>query len=65
MTVHVPAGINSGKKLRLQGKGLPKKGGRRGDEFLRIKIVVPKQLSQEEREAFEKLAQTSEFKPRG
>lgn len=64
VTVNIPAGIESGKKLRLKGKGLPKKGGEKGDEYLQIKIVVPKNLSAEEREAFEKLSKVSKFNPR-
>ena len=46
----VPAGVASGAKLRLRGKGLPMpKGGGRGDQFVVIKIVPPKSLSSADR----------------
>ncbi|RJP24438.1 MAG: J domain-containing protein [Candidatus Omnitrophota bacterium] len=64
VSVHLPAGMNSGQRLRLRGKGMQKKDGKRGDEFLRIQIVVPKQLTGEEREAFRTLARVSHFSPR-
>lgn len=60
----VPAGSQSGGKLRVRGRGLPKKGGGRGDVLAEIKVVVPTTLSQSEREIFEKLASVSRFNPR-
>ena len=48
----------------LRGKGLPKGKGEAGDLYVEIKIVVPEELSAEERELFEKLAATSEFRAR-
>lgn len=40
VTVKIPPGVQEGKRLRLQGKGLPARGGRGkpGDLYLRIKI---------------------------
>ena len=62
--VTVPAGTQSGQRLRLKGKGLPISKGKRGDEYAVIKIVVPKKLNPKERELFEELAKTSKFNPR-
>ena len=62
--VRVPAGSSSGRRLRLRGRGLPKRGGGRGDLYAAVQIVVPKRLSDEERDLFEKLASVSEFDPR-
>lgn len=62
--VRVPAGSSSGRRLRLRGRGLPKQGGGHGDLHAIVKITVPKHLSDEERDLFEKLAETSEFDPR-
>jgi curved DNA-binding protein len=40
--LRVPAGAQSGKKLRLRGKGLPDlRGGERGDLYAVIQIVLP------------------------
>jgi curved DNA-binding protein len=60
----LPAGIESGKKLRLKGKGLARSRTDRGDLFAVIKIVVPKRLSGKERELFEQLSRESAFRPR-
>jgi curved DNA-binding protein len=58
--VSVPPGSSCGRRLRLRGEGLGD-----GDLYARVKIVVPKKLSSEERELFERLAETSDFDPRG
>lgn len=40
LQVHIPAGINEGQKVRLQGKGHPGvNGGKRGDLFLKVHII--------------------------
>ncbi|MBU1248532.1 MAG: J domain-containing protein [Proteobacteria bacterium] len=61
--MNIPAGIASGKKLRIAGKGLGS-GSKKGDQFVRLMVKVPEQLSEEERELWEKLAAVSTFKPR-
>lgn len=61
----VPPGSSSGTKLRLKGKGLPKKGGERGALNVEVRVVVPKELSADEQRLFEQLASTSRFDPRG
>ncbi len=60
----IPAGSQSGSKLRVRGKGFVSTKGERGDVLAEIKIVVPTSLSAAERESFERLAQTSQFNPR-
>jgi curved DNA-binding protein len=62
--VKVPAGSSSGRRLRLKGEGMPGPGKQRGDLFAVVKIVVPKKLSERERELFEQLAEDSDFDPR-
>jgi len=62
--IRVPPGIASGQRLRLKGQGLNVRGGGRGDHFVRLKIVVPKQLTEAEQKLFEELAKVSRFKPR-
>lgn len=42
VTVTVPKGSNTGTTLRLKGKGAPRRGGGHGDEFVRLKVVLPK-----------------------
>jgi curved DNA-binding protein len=60
----VPAGSSSGRKLRLRGQGMPGPKGGHGDLYAVVKIEVPKKLSDEERELWEKLADVSDFDPR-
>ncbi|HEV7377913.1 MAG TPA: J domain-containing protein [Pyrinomonadaceae bacterium] len=62
--VTIPAGTQSGQRLRLRGQGLNKRKGGRGDEYVRLKIVVPKELSDEERRLYEELKRVSSFNPR-
>ncbi len=65
IALNLPAGTQSGKQLRLRGKGLPKSKAERGDLRFTVEIRVPENLSDEERELFERLAQGSTFNPRG
>jgi DnaJ-class molecular chaperone len=60
----IPPGAQSGQRLRLRGQGLNKRKGGRGDEYVRLKIVVPKEVSTEERKLWEELRSVSRFDPR-
>jgi curved DNA-binding protein len=62
--VNLPAGIKSGQSLRLKGKGWPLPKGGNGDQLLKIQIVPPKELSDIERECYEKIAANRSFNPR-
>ncbi len=63
-TVHIPQGIQSGEKLTIQGKGYKDGKGGRGDLIAEVKVMVPKNLSTQEKEMFEKLKEISSFNPR-
>jgi len=61
----VPPGTSSGARLRLRGKGIRNpKTGERGDQFVVLKIVVPKELSKEARAAYEQLQEICPDSPR-
>ncbi|MBX7138843.1 MAG: DnaJ domain-containing protein [Oligoflexia bacterium] len=62
--VSIAPGSQSGQKLRLKGKGLPKSKTEKGDLYLEIKIVVPGTLTAEEQELMQKLGKVSKFNPR-
>ena len=52
----VPPGTQDGKVLRVRGKGAPKLSGKgTGDLKVRVKVVVPKELSDDQRRLFEEL----------
>jgi molecular chaperone DnaJ len=56
--ITIPAGIQPGTVLTLEGKGVPRLGNpvARGNHLLTIEIAIPKSVSAEERELLEKLA---------
>lgn len=55
-TMTLPPGTDSGKKFKLKGKGIPStRTGRRGDEFVIIKIVVPKTVTGKTKEALQEV----------
>ena len=60
----LPAGVPSGKRLRLANKGYPTGNGDRGDQLVEIIVAIPKEISDEERELYEKLREVESFKPR-
>jgi curved DNA-binding protein len=60
----VPAGSQSGQRLRLRGQGMNKRGGGRGDEYVRLKIAVPTAPNEREKRLFQEMAETSQFNPR-
>jgi len=62
--VKVPAGSSSGQLLRLSGMGMPRINGGYGDLYARLKIVVPKNLTDEERRLVERLRQLRPDNPR-
>lgn len=62
--VRVPAGSSTGRRLRLRGEGMPTAGGRHGDLYAHVQVMVPKKLDEHQRELYEQLAAASHFDPR-
>ena len=62
--IKIDPGTQSGKMLRLRGKGLPilQRHGH-GDLFVHINVWTPKKYSKEEKELLEKLRESDNFKP--
>jgi len=62
--IKIEPGTQSGKLLRLKGKGIPEINSyHRGDEIIHVNIWTPKALSSEERELLERLRESPNFKP--
>lgn len=62
--VYIPEGIQSGEKIKIPNKGYYIDKERRGDLVAEVKVVVPKQISKEEKELYKKLGEISKFDPR-
>jgi len=62
--VKIPPASSSGRKIRLKEKGFPAIKGPAGDLYAEIRILVPKQLTPDEKDLFEKLAEESKFQAR-
>ncbi len=58
--IEVPPGIQSGKILRLRGRGIPGLGGREaGDLLVRVVVAIPTKLTVEQKKAYEELARAT------
>ena len=68
VTLKVPPGTQSGRVLRVRGRGVPATSGRNGskagDLMVKIEVLVPTELSDEQRAAVESLAEVTEAAPR-
>ena len=63
VNLKIPAGTQGGRRLRLRGRGLPRKGGARGDFYAVPSIVIPENPSASERAAYEELKKQSSAPP--
>jgi molecular chaperone DnaJ len=62
----IPPGTQPGKVLRMRGKGIPHlRSSNRGDQLVMVNVVIPHHLTADQRDLFEKLAQSlgSEVRP--
>jgi len=65
-TLKIPSGTQPGQVLHMKGKGVPRlRSNGRGDQLVIINIEIPKRLSNDQRQLFEKLAKSmgSEVRP--
>jgi curved DNA-binding protein len=59
VTVTVPPGTQSGRRLRLRGRGLPRGNGSRGDLHAVVRVVVPERPDEAQRAAYEALRRSA------
>ena len=64
VSMKIPAGIRHGQSLRLKGKGWSSPKGKYGDLFVKIAIATPKNISNEEKQYYEKIREVSKDNPR-
>jgi curved DNA-binding protein len=60
----IPAGTQNGQTFRLRGQGMPRRDGGRGDQLVRVKVVLPPDPSPRERQLYEELAKLRSDNPR-
>lgn len=62
--LEIPSGIQSGQALRLRERGMPRlRSSGRGDQIVRVLVWTPTNLSREERDALERLAEVESDPP--
>ena len=64
VSLKVPASTRAGQQLRLAGRGLSRPGGKSGDLFAIVAIVVPTAVNERERSLYRELSESSNFDPR-
>ncbi len=63
-SIYVPKGIQTGETIKVEQKGYKDGMGRRGDLILKTQIVVPKELTDQEKDIYKQLKKVSKFEPR-
>lgn len=59
VSLRIPSGTQSGQQFRLRGRGVPDmRGGDRGDQIVTVQVMVPRELSPEQRDLFGQLAES-------
>ncbi len=64
VSLYIPQGMQSGETLRINGKGYHNGKAGRGDLIVKVQVMVPKELTKEEKELFTKLQKISKYNPR-
>ncbi len=66
LEVRIPTGSQSGRKLRLKGRGIPgsHSGAHSGDLYLVLEVMLPEADTPKARELYQKMAQELPFNPR-
>jgi len=61
VTLTIPAGTRDGQVLRLRGRGMPRvRGGGAGDELVRVRLALPRPLTDRDRALFEEMRRLHE-----
>jgi molecular chaperone DnaJ len=58
VVLRIPTGTQSGTKFRVKGQGV-EKDGRRGDQYVQVKVTVPETLDERGRKLMEELAEAT------
>lgn len=61
VVLKIPSGTQSGTRFRIRGQGV-EKGGRQGDQYVRVQVTVPQELDEREGELMREFAEAAELK---
>lgn len=64
VSMSIPKGVSSGRRLRLKGKGVQRAKGGAGDQFVRLKVVLPDVIESELEDLAKRWREVSRFDPR-
>ncbi len=65
VSLKIPAGTASGRTLRVRGRGVERKNGKKGDLLVTVEVAVPQKLDDAATEALQAYAEaTKSFDPR-
>lgn len=64
INVYIPAGTQSGERITIPNKGYKDGKGGRGDLLLEAKIMLPKHITDKEKELYKELESISNYNPR-
>lgn len=57
--LRIPNGTQTGRVLRMRDRGMPRlRGGGRGDQLVRIRVLIPQELTEDQRRLFHDLARS-------
>ena len=62
--IYIPSGVQSGEKITIPEKGYKDSKGGRGNLVASVKVMVPKKLTEDEKEIYSKLKEISKYNPR-
>jgi curved DNA-binding protein len=64
VNIKIPPGAQTGQRLRVRGRGLQGPNGEAGDLYAALRIQMPREIPDAEKELWKKLAGESTFRPR-
>ena len=62
--IYIPGGVQSGEKITIPEKGYKDAKGGRGNLVASVKVMVPKKLTEAEKDIYSKLKEISRYNPR-
>ena len=62
--VYIPQGMETGEEICIENKGYKDNKGGRGKFIIKIKIMIPKNITEKEKEIYRQLKKISKFNPR-